>query len=162
MKDVLWVSRKRPQRLPVSQECLGVLQMGAHYLPREMAGHARAIRGDNGMSFLQGDLFIASEAWRVGVLAFAFAGLAGFLSGLLYRAGAAIVLSFIALIAAFALSISHGWSLWLCVLYAFGTVTAVQIGYLLGVALTVTHAKVKANARLRARIQSLFRQDTAP
>jgi hypothetical protein len=114
------------------------------------------------MSFLHGDPFIAAEGWRIGVWAFAFAGLAGIFSGLLYRAGAAIVLSFVAVIAAIIFSAANGWSIFSILLAAVGVLIALQLGYLLGVATTVMMSKLKATAIVRSLIQSLFKQDTAP
>jgi hypothetical protein len=115
-----------------------------------------------GMSFLHGDPFIAAEGWRIGVWAFAFAGLAGFFAGLLYRAGAVIVLSFAAVIAALVFSIGNGWSIFSVLLAAVGFLIALQLGYLLGVATIVMMSKLKATAIVRSLIQSLFKQDTAP
>jgi hypothetical protein len=114
------------------------------------------------MAFLHGHPFIAAEGWRIGVWAFAFAGLAGVFSGLLYRAGAAIVLSFAAVIAALVFSIANGWSVFYILLAAVGILIALQLGYLLGVTTAVMVSRLRARAVFRSLIQSLFKQDTAP
>jgi hypothetical protein len=114
------------------------------------------------MAFLHGDPFIAAEGWRIGVWALAFAGLAGFFSGLLYKAAAAIMLSCVAAAAALIFSTAIGWSIFYILLTAFGILLALQLGYLLGVTTAVVMSKLRATTIVRSLIQSLFKQDTAP
>lgn len=105
--------------------------------------------------------FILST-WKLVVLAVAVSGAAGFAAGLLYRAGAVIVLTFVTAATGFFLSSQQGFSVWQSALYAFGLITVLQIGYLAGTSLSVTLARTNTKPTMRSLIASLFKQKTAP
>jgi hypothetical protein len=102
------------------------------------------------------------DGWKVIILAVAAASAAGLAAGILYRFGAAVILTFITAITGFLLSGNQGYGLWQSVLYAFGMITALQICYLVGVALSGNLSRVAAKGSLRSAIAALFKQKTAP
>lgn len=102
------------------------------------------------------------SSWKLIVLAAAAAGIAGFAAGLLYRASAAIILSFVTVASGFVLGSQQGFSFWQSALYAFGLITVLQLGYLAGASLSVTLSRTTARASMRSVIASLFKQKTTP
>jgi hypothetical protein len=102
------------------------------------------------------------STWKLVVLAVAVTGVAGFAAGLLYRAGAAIILTFITAATGFFLSSQQGFSFWQSTLYALGLITILQVGYLAGASLAVTLVRTNAKPTMRSLIASLFKQKTAP
>ena len=71
------------------------------------------------------------------LIALTVAGAAGVVIGTLYRAGAVVVGSLVTIMAMVFIGASEGWPLWRIGLVAFGVITALQIGYLLGAALVL-------------------------
>ncbi len=92
---------------------------------------------------------------------FAAASLAGVLAGVIYRAGAALVLSMACALATLISAIGQGWSLLHGVLIGLGLIAATQLGYLLGVGLTVAMQGIKGKAGIRSIYSALFKRDTA-
>jgi hypothetical protein len=102
------------------------------------------------------------EGWKITLMAVAASGAAGLAAGILYRFGAAVVLTFITAVTGFLLSENQGYGFWQSVLYAFGMITALQICYLVGVALSGNLSRAAAKGSLRGAIAALFKQKTAP
>jgi hypothetical protein len=76
--------------------------------------------------------------------AFAATSAAGILTGALYRAGAAIIASFATIIAVGVIGVGESWSFWRIALVAVGLITALQVGYLLGVALALSSERIRS------------------
>lgn len=104
--------------------------------------------------------FILST-WKLIAVTFAVAAAAGLGAGFLYRASAAVVLAFVTAATGFFLSSQQGFTFWQSMLYAVGLITALQIGYLIGVSISVTLARAPQKASVRSMITSLFKQMTA-
>lgn len=104
---------------------------------------------------------IVFTGWQVASLAIVAAGAAGFTAGLLYRVGAAVMLTLVTGVMGFFLSSNHGFSSWQSILYAIGLMTILQVGYLLGAALSVTVSRARAKGSVRELVAALFRQNTA-
>lgn len=93
--------------------------------------------------------------------ALAFAGTAGFVAGGLYRVTAAIMLSFTVLIAAIIIGVDQQWPFWKGALFAFGLLTTLQVGYLLGVVLASRGGKLRATLARRVKWAAIFKRDMA-
>jgi hypothetical protein len=76
---------------------------------------------------------------------------AGVVTGALYRVAAAIIASFATVIAVIIIGGGEGWSVWRIALVAFGLITALQVGYLLGVALSFSGDKLRSAVAWIAR-----------
>lgn len=61
---------------------------------------------------------------------------AGVVTGAIYRAGAVLVASFATIVAVIFIGVGEDWSFWRIALLAFGLITALQVGYLIGLALS--------------------------
>ncbi len=107
------------------------------------------------------DAMSAVHGWHFILLALIFAFAAGALAGLLYRAGSAILLSFICLIAGMVLSGFFGWPFWQSSLMTFGLIAVLQSGYLAGATLGVVVPKMASKTAFRAFVEGLFKRDTA-
>ena len=112
------------------------------------------------MSFLLADSIPYIDAERLTVLAIAAVAVAGLLAGLLYKAGAAIVLSFVAMLVTLATTLAQGWLFWQSALAAFGLMMLLQIGYLAGVALGIAAQKLRSVSAFRS-VAALFKRNTA-
>jgi hypothetical protein len=85
--------------------------------------------------------------------AFALAAAAGLLTGSLYRVGAAIMVSFVTVVAIVVIGAGEEWSFLETVFVAFGLITVVQLAYLLGVFLVTFGDRMKVGLpRIRRRV----------
>jgi hypothetical protein len=104
-------------------------------------------------------------AWLAGeglyIWGFAVAGLAGLAAGLMYRAGAVIILSIACVIFAAITGVSQGWTVWGGVLTTAALLAFVQTGYLTGVGLTVRVGSLKGKTAVQWLYSALFKRDTA-
>lgn len=114
-----------------------------------------------GMSFQMADLIPSVGAENAVALAVAAAAAAGIAAGLMYRAGAAVALSFVAMFATLIAALGQGWPFWRSTLAAFGLMVILQVGYLIGVALAVAVQKALAATGVRAALSSLFKRGAA-
>jgi len=111
------------------------------------------------MSFMQEHLLTFSNSWTISLWIFAIVCLAGLVSGLLYRAGALIVLSLATFAAAVILSLNQGWGFANSAIFAFGLIVGLQFSYFAGVALTVVISRARAKARSGDVIDPETKQD---
>lgn len=113
------------------------------------------------MSFLIEQLSVDPENWYFALSVCAIAGFAGVLAGLLYRVSAAIFLCFVSLLATTLISINQGWPFWQSLLWAFGVVAAVQLGYFVGVAVTSLRVRAGSHASRRTVHETASKRDIA-
>lgn len=113
------------------------------------------------MSFQMADLIPLVGAENAVVLSVAAAAAAGIAAGLMYRAGAAVVLSFVALFATLIAALGQGWPFWRSGLAAFGLMVVLQVGYLVGVAVAVAVQRAMAATGVRATLSALFKRGAA-
>jgi predicted alpha/beta hydrolase len=73
----------------------------------------------------------------------AAAAVAGVVTGVLYRMAAVLIASLATVIAVGVIGVGEGWTVWRIVLVAFALITALQIGYLLGVALLLSGDRLR-------------------
>ena len=92
--------------------------------------------------------------------AVAAAAAAGGVTGALYRVGAALVASLATIAAVVFIGVGEGWSFWRIVLIAFGLITALQVGYLVGVALTPSGNAVRSRVARGWRRIAALNEDT--
>jgi hypothetical protein len=85
-----------------------------------------------------------SQSDTILLAALATAAAAGVVTGALYRIGAAIIASFATVVAVAFIGVGEDWSFWRTALVAFGLITALQLGYLLGVALMLSGDRVRS------------------
>lgn len=85
----------------------------------------------------------APNADYILVTALAVAAAAGVVTGALYRVGAAIFASLGTIIAVGFIGAGADWSFWRTTLVAFGLIAALQVGYAVGVAMTVSGGRVR-------------------
>ena len=114
-----------------------------------------------GMSFQMADLIPSVGAENAVALAVAAAAAAGIAAGLMYRAGAAVGLSFVAMFATLIAALGQGWPFWRSSLAAFGMMVVLQVGYLIGVAIAVVVQRAMEATGLRATLSSLFKRGAA-
>ena len=88
------------------------------------------------------------------------AAAAGVVTGALYRVGAALVASFATIVAVVVIGAGEGWSFWRVALVAFGLITALQVGYLIGAALTLSGERVRGGAARGWRRIAALNEDT--
>ena len=113
------------------------------------------------MSFQMADLIPSVGTEHAMAFAIAAAAAAGIAAGLLYRAGAAVTLSFVALFATLIAALGQGWPFWRSGLAAFGLMVVLQFGYFVGVALVVAVQRARAATGVRATLSSLFKRGAA-
>lgn len=103
----------------------------------------------------------AEDGWEIVVYAFVIGGAAGIFAGLLYRAGAVVVLSLAGLLATIIISLSHGWSFGRSILFGFALIAVLQLGYLLGVAGAILRSRRKKADAHQPVIDAASERDTA-
>lgn len=94
------------------------------------------------------------------LIALAVAAIAGIVTGALYRVGAAIIASFATIVAVVFIGVGEDWSFWRIALVALGLITALQVGYLLGVALALSGDKVRSGFARVWRRTAMLSGDT--
>ena len=92
--------------------------------------------------------------------ALATAAAAGAVTGALYRVGAAIIASLATIIFVGVIGVTDGWSFWRIVLVAIGLITALQVGYLLGVAFILSSDRVRSGVTRGWRRVAALNEDT--
>lgn len=90
----------------------------------------------------------------------AAAAAAGVVTGAIYRVGAVLVASFATIVAVIIIGIGEGWSFWRVALVAFGLITALQVGYLIGLALTHSGDRVRGGIARGWRRVAALDEDT--
>ncbi|NJM33569.1 MAG: hypothetical protein HC850_01425 [Rhodomicrobium sp.] len=113
------------------------------------------------MSFLDAELTALLADDALYFAAFASAALAGLAAGLIYRAAAAVILSFICLLFTVVIGIGQGWSFGGSVLMALGMIASLQSGYLIGISLTIKMRNLKGKSPVQWIYGALFKRDTA-
>ena len=88
----------------------------------------------------------------------AAAAAAGVVTGAIYRVGAVLAASFATIIAVVFIGSGEGWSFWRIALVAFGLITALQVGYLVGLALSGD--RVRSGVARRWRRIATLNDDT--
>ncbi len=85
-------------------------------------------------------------------VALVVAAIAGGITGAFYRAGTAVVASFVTIIAIGVIGAGEGWAFWRIAFVAFTLLTALQAGYVLGAALNLWGEQVLSTLRDWRRI----------
>jgi hypothetical protein len=107
------------------------------------------------------DAFVTAEdGWEVTANALIVANVAGIVAGLLYRAGAIIILSLAGLIAVVIISLTNQWPFIPSLLFGFALLAVLQIGYLLGVGIAVFRAGKKTEDTPHTAINAVSERDT--
>lgn len=108
------------------------------------------------------DVFDATEnGWEVILNAFVLANIVGIGAGLLYRASAIIILSVAAAFATLIISLTHDWPFLPSLLFGFGLLTVLQIGYLMGVGIAILRTRRKPTNTVHPAINAISERDTS-
>ena len=102
-----------------------------------------------------------TASWETIAYALIAAAAAGAFAGLLYRAGAVVVLSLVGLIATVIISVSHAWPLVQSLIFGFVLITVLQLGYVLGVTLTVYWSNKKAEETHNPIVDAASKRDNS-
>jgi hypothetical protein len=113
------------------------------------------------MSLQLADFLPPAGSVQMTMLAIATIATAGIVAGLLYRAGAAVALSFIALFVTLIATLNQGWPFWRSALAAFGLMALLQLSYLVGVAFAVGMQRARSTNGVRSTLSALFRRNVA-
>jgi len=85
--------------------------------------------------------------------------LAGFASGVLYRAGALAALSFLSVGPIFIIGLMIGWSLWQCIAICFTLLAALQLGFFTGAGVSVLQSTLRRRFAPRVDLREASNRD---
>lgn len=85
---------------------------------------------------------------------------AGFASGVLYRAGALAVLSFVSVGPIFLIGLIIGWSLWQSIAICFTLLAALQLGFFAGAGVSVLQATLRRRFAQQADLREVSNRDS--
>jgi hypothetical protein len=97
---------------------------------------------------------------RIYVLTLLILLLAGFASGVLYRAGAMAVLSFFSVGPIFVVGLIMGWGVWQCIAVCFTLLAALQLGFFTGAGLSVLQSTLRRRFAPRVQLREAPNRDT--
>lgn len=86
-------------------------------------------------------------------------GLAGLFSGIFYRVGVVVILSFLSFIPLFVIGLFSGWTIWNTLTVCFSFLLVVQIGFFLGAAFNTLQAKLRKRFAGRVALERMPKRD---
>ena len=106
------------------------------------------------------DLWPEGLSIRIYVLTLLILLLAGFASGVLYRAGAMAVLSFFSVGPIFVVGLIMGWGVWQCIAVCFTLLAALQLGFFTGAGLSVLQSTLRRRFAPPVQLREAPNRDT--
>ena len=113
---------------------------------------------EQGLSLV--DLWPEGLSIRIYVLALLILLLAGFASGILYRAGAMAALSFLSVGSVFVGGLIMGWGVWQGVAVCFTLLAVLQLGFFTGVGISVLQSRLRRRFASRVQLREAPNRDT--